>query len=139
MLDKELITRKLSRINQYIAELEPLIRLGEQTIARDSIKCHAAERLFQLVVDTMIDINTHIIRGRAIPPPDDLQSTFTTLGDTDILPKHFAKKLAPIVGLRNAVVHRYETVSVERFLHELMRDFNDFKTYATAIAERFLV
>lgn len=51
MLDKELITRKLSRINQYIAELEPLIRLGEQTIARDSVKCHAAERLFQLVVD----------------------------------------------------------------------------------------
>lgn len=138
MLDKELITRKLSRIKQYLAELEPLILLGEQAVARDSIKCHAAERLFQLVVDAMIDINTHIIRGRALPSPDDLQSTFIALGDADILPKYFAKKLAPIVGLRNAVVHRYETVSVGRFVHELVRDFNDFKTYATVIAEKFL-
>lgn len=139
MLDKELITRKLSRIKQYVAELEPLVQLGEQTLARDSLKCYAAERLFQLIVDAMIDINTHVIRGRSLPPPDDLQSTFITLGDADILPKQFAQKLAPIVGLRNAVVHRYETVSVRRFVHELVRDFSDFKTYATAIAEKFLV
>lgn len=139
MLDKELITRKLSRIKRYIAELEPLVQLGEQALARDSIKCYAAERLFQLIVDAMIDINTHIIRGRVLPPPDDLQSTFITLSDADILPKRFAQKLAPIVGLRNAVVHRYETVSVERFIHELVLDFSDFKTYATAIAAKFLV
>lgn len=139
MLDKELITRKLSRINQYIAELEPLVRLGEKAITQDSIKCHAAERLFQLVVDAMIDINTHVIRGQALPSPDDLQGTFITLGDADILPKHFATKLAPIVGLRNAVVHRYETVSIDRFLHELIRNFSDFKVYATTIAEKFLI
>lgn len=139
MLDKDLITKKLAFIDEYLGELEPLTAQGEEALRADKLKYHTAERLFQLIVDAMIDINTHIIREQTLVAPDDPQSTFIALGDADILPKNFAKKIAPMVGLRNAVVHRYETVSVRRFVHELVRDFNDFKTYATAIAERFLV
>jgi uncharacterized protein YutE (UPF0331/DUF86 family) len=138
MLDKDLIVKKLALIGEYLEELEPLTAQGEGALLADKLKYHTAERLFQLVVDTMIDINTHIIRGLNLAAPDDPQSTFITLGDGGVLPQDFAKKVAPIVGLRNAVVHRYETVSVKRFVHELVRDFNDFKTYATAITERFI-
>lgn len=138
MLDKNLITKKLASLEAYISELEPIIAFDESEILRDTLKCHTAERLFQLIVDTMIDVNTHIIRERVLPPPDDLQSTFTILGDKEILPADFAKKIAPVVGLRNAVVHRYEGVSAERFVHELKVNFGDFKKYAVLIAERFL-
>lgn len=139
MLNKDLITKKLALMHEYLEELEPLVVQGEDALLADKLKYHTAERLFQLIVDTMIDINTHIIREQTLLVPDDPQSTFITLGEASVLPNDFAKKIAPIVGLRNAVVHRYETVSVKRFVHELVRDFTDFKIYATVIAEKFLI
>lgn len=138
MLDKDLIAKKLALIDEYLGELEPLVAQGEEALRADKLKYHTAERLFQLIVDAMIDTNTHIIRELILPAPDDQESTFIALGEGGVLPKDFAKKIAPMVGLRNAVVHRYETVGIKRFVHELVRDFNDFKTYATAIAEKFL-
>ncbi len=66
MLDKNLITKKLNLIQGYISELEPIVELDENAILDDKLKCHTAERLFQLLVDTMIDINTHIIRTKIL-------------------------------------------------------------------------
>lgn len=133
MLDKNLITRKLGFIGEYVLELEPIVNLKEEEIITDKLKVHTTERLFQLIVDAMIDINTHIIQEKILPPPDDLQSTFISLGGAGILPEDFAKKLALVVGLRNAVVHKYETMSIKRFVHELKANFNDFKKYSIII------
>ena len=138
MLDKDLITKKLDLIQGYISELEPIVKLDTDNILSDTLKCHTAERLFQLLVDAMIDINTHIIRAKILSAPDDLQSTFTILGQENFLPPEFAQKIAPIVGLRNAVVHRYDSVSIKRFIEELKKDFNDFKEYSVLISDKFL-
>jgi uncharacterized protein YutE (UPF0331/DUF86 family) len=137
-LDKNLISKKLALIDKYAKELEPIVAFSEAEIRKDDLKFHTAERLFQLLVDEMIDINTHIIRAKILPPSDDLQGTFNALGEAGILPKDFVTKISPIVGLRNAVVHRYEYVDLDRFVHELKRDFNDFKKFSILITEKFL-
>lgn len=137
-LDKNLITKKLALLDGYISELEPIVALSEEEILEDSLKLHTAERMFQLIVDEMIDINTHLIRVKILPSPDDIQGTFTVLGDAEILPKDFTAKVAPVVGLRNAIVHRYEHISSKRFVHELKRNFGDFKKYSVLIADKFL-
>lgn len=125
-------------MDSYISELRPIVALDEQAIRKDTLKYHTAERMFQLLVDEMIDINTHLIRAHGLLPPDDLQSTFATLGTAGILPEDFVLKISPIVGLRNAIVHRYEHVDLDRFVHELKRNFNDFKTYCIIIADKFV-
>lgn len=73
-----------------------------------------------------------------LPAPDDIKGTFTILGDNEVLPKEFALKMAPMVGLRNEIVHRYEHVSLKRFVSLLRNNFDDFKKYSIMIAERFL-
>ncbi len=137
-LDKNLIIRKLALLGGYISELEPLVALGEKELRNDHLKYHTAERIFQLLVDEMIDINTHIIRAKVLTPPDDLQGTFDVLGKTGVFPDEFVKKISPIVGMRNAIVHRYEHVDLDRFVHELKRNFSDFKNYYTIITDKFL-
>ncbi len=137
-LDKNLLAKKLTLMDGYISELEPIIKLDEKSIKNDSLKYHTAERLFQLLVDEMIDVNIHIIRAEVLPPPDDIQGTFAVLGKAGIFPEDFVLKISPIVGLRNAIVHRYEHVDLDRFVHELKRNFNDFKLYCTIVAEKFI-
>ena len=137
-LDKNLITKKLAILDGFIVELAPIVALSEQEILNDDLKFHTSERMFQLIVDEMIDINTHLIRVKDLVPPDDLQSTFKVLGKAGILPVDFAEKISPIVGLRNAIVHRYEHVDLKLFVHLLKHDFDDFKKFSIFIADKFL-
>ena len=55
------------------------------------------------------------------------------LGDFKVLDPVFANKIAPIVGARNMIVHRYEKLDKDMFLNNLKNNFQDFKTYLIAI------
>ena len=133
--EKPFVIEKLNYMDDYIKEMESFLKSSDIEILKDMRTLRALERDFQLVVDAMTDINQHFIRELNLPLPDDFQSAFYILGKNGILPKDFSDKIAPIVGLRNKVVHRYETVSNEQFLEDLRNNFSDFKTYEKYILD----
>lgn len=134
MIDKPLIEKKLQQVIEYLDELRPLAEhISVEEILKDPFKYHTAERIFQLIVDTIVDVNIHLIKEGNFAVPDDFQSTFATLADNDILPRDFAEQIAPVVGLRNRVVHRYETLSRNTFVELLKKNYPDFERYLTAI------
>lgn len=116
-------------LSGYIGKLERLIKTDVSSIKKDDLTLPATERYFQQAVDVMVDINIHLIKEGNFGTIDDLQSTFKMLGDFDVLEKEFATKIAPIVGVRNMLVHRYEKLDTNIFLNNLKRNFSDFKTY----------
>lgn len=65
--------------------------------------------------------------------PDDFQSSFYTLEENSVLDEKLAQRLAPIVGLRNRLVHRYESVDREIMLQMVTKEKEDFQMYASAI------
>ena len=56
------VRKKIEKIKNYIQEIKDFLKFSDKEILIESGKMHIAERLFQLVVDRMIDINQHIIR-----------------------------------------------------------------------------
>ncbi len=136
MFEKALIEKKLNLIVEYLDELSPTIEpFSIEEIMGDPMRLHASERLLQLIVDAMLDINVHFVKERKLGVPDDLQSTFRTLADGCILPRDFAEHIAPVVGLRNRIVHQYEKVSKRIFVESLKRNYPDFKEYITLISQ----
>lgn|SRR3989338_1213491 len=135
MFNQVFVSKKISDLSGYIDELKELLTLTDGEVMSDSGKLHIAERLLQLIVDTMLDINQHYIREKNLPPVEDYQSTFRTLGEHAILPKEFAEKLAPIVGLRNIIVHRYEHLDKKAFIELLRNNFEDFVKYQKLILQ----
>ncbi len=134
MLDKHLLNKKLDMLSDYADTLEGFIAEKEsETIRQDRLLLAAVERYFQLLVDLMIDINVHIIREKHLGAPDDLQSTFKTIGENKVIDRVFAEKIAPIVGTRNMLVHRYEKLDTDIFLKNLKKHFSDFKRYMLEI------
>lgn len=138
MIDKDLIKYKMSDIQGYFKELEPILREETDNIIKDSLKIRTVERLFQLIVDTSIDINTHIIIEEDFSVPNDYQSTFITLGENKILPMDFALKIAPSVGLRNLIVHKYDKVNIKRMIDDIKNEISDYLEYLKFI-NRFLI
>ena len=134
MIDRELVDKKLNQIIEYVEELKPFIdQFSVEDILTDNFKYHTAERLFQLVVDTMVDINIHLIKNNSLGAPDDLQSTFLMLGKSKTLSSDFSFKIAPIVGLRNRIVHKYDSLNKSQFIEELKKNYPDFKEYLLEI------
>lgn len=120
-------------MNSYLDELETeIFSKSETEVRKEGVLMHTAERLLQLIIDTMIDINIHILISKE-KTYDKTQSTFLLLGEMGILPEEFAVKVAPIVGLRNLLVHRYENLDKELFIRNLFKNFDDFKKYIIAI------
>jgi len=78
MIDKELMVSKMADIQKYYGELEPILKNEARQIIEDNLQLHTLERLFQLIVDASIDINTHIISELSISAPNDYQGTFVT-------------------------------------------------------------
>lgn len=133
MPDKELLKNKINNIKGYLEELKPILKEEARDIIDNNLKLHTVERLFQLIVDTSIDINTHIIIESSFHVPDDYQSTFTTLGDNNILEKSFALKISPAVGLRNLVVHKYGRVDTKRMVDDIKNEIEDFLEFLRQI------
>lgn len=132
-LDQSFIVNKLGLVEQYRNQLKKFLESSDREILYSAEKCLAIERTFQLLVDAMVDINQHLIRQLQLGTPDDLQSTFYPLGEKDILPNEFARRLAPVVGARNRLVHQYEDFDKPLFLTNLRKNFSNFEEYQNHI------
>ena len=133
VFEKAFVYQKLEEISGYLEELKDLLKFSDKKIIADSGKLRIAERLLQLIVDIMIDINQHFIRELKLKISEDFQGTFYILGNNNILPRDFAQKIAPVVGLRNRIVHRYDTVDKPLFIKTLRKNYSDFETYIRLI------
>lgn len=77
------------------------------------------------------------IRNEQFRAPDDFQSTFYTLGENGVLDEELAQRLAPIVGLRNRLVHRYESVDTILLLTMIRKECTDITEYMKQIRARY--
>lgn len=133
MIDKELLKNKMIDIQGYHRELEDILKEDSRDIIEDNLKLHSVERLFQLIVDTSIDINTHIILESDFMVPNDYQSTFITLAENKILAMDFALKIAPSVGLRNLIVHKYGKVDLKKMVDDIKSGISQYLEYLNYI------
>jgi len=129
LIDKDFIKSKIFFIKSYYEELEHILSFSDTEIKKDFVKLRAIERIIQLIVDEIIDINTHFIRYGSLKIPESFQSSFLVLAENNILPESFAKKIAPVVGLRNRLVHRYEKIDLDLLLSLVRKNKEDFTEY----------
>ena len=131
MPDLDIIESKLGAIKKYIL----ILKSNLPTVSVDSLEMYAMERLFQLIVDAAIDINTHIITRSDLEPPDDYQGTFAILADNKILPQEFADTISKSVGLRNLLVHGYEKVDKHKALNDISKGIGQYSEYMRHIRD----
>lgn len=135
MINKNLVQGKLADLNAYYQELDLILKNESRDIIEDNLKLRSVERLFQLIVDTAIDINSHLISSLDLSIPDDYQSTFITLAENKLILMDFALKIAPSVGLRNIVVHKYGKVDIKKMIDDVKENIGDYLEYERLIAK----
>ena len=135
--DAEIVRKKLSVIARNLMALENIEDLTLSRYEKDLLLSKAVERLLQEIIDTAIDINTYIIVQLGKDPPEDYFRSFILAGEIEIITVELAEKLAPSTGLRNRLIHEYDTIDNSLMLDALDRCKTDYNRYVQEI-ESFL-
>lgn len=102
---------KLKLFAEYNAELEKIFSDNtDEKILADSLKYHPVERLFQLLVDAMADMESH-------------------------LPEDFSLKITPLVMVRNQVIDEYDSLNPGKFISACRKNLSDFKGFYIKVAD----
>jgi uncharacterized protein YutE (UPF0331/DUF86 family) len=108
-LEVAILRRKLSRIVENLSALTAVKGISLKEWSTDAMRRAAAERWLHICIEAAIDLNSHLLVGLGHPaPPDGYQSFIDLARHTRIIDADLAGKLAPSVGLRNRLVHRYD-------------------------------
>ena len=129
MVSQNIVQSQLSELSGYLKELEDVLQCPVVDIVKNNLKLHAVERLFQITVDTALHLNSHIISESGFNTPEDYHSTFIILGEQNIIPLDFARKIAPSVGLRNMVVHKYGEIDLKQMIEYIKNGISDYVDY----------
>lgn len=135
VFSESFVQGKIKKINGYSDEAKTLLKFSVQEILADITKLRTLERNFQLIVDEMIDINQHFIKELGFDISNDLEGTFHILGENKVLPEDFVIKIAPVVGLRNRLIHRYEELDAKLFIESFQKEYPDFEKYIKFIID----
>ncbi|MDK2917594.1 MAG: hypothetical protein PWQ37_327 [Candidatus Petromonas sp.] len=137
MVNLEVINEKLLKITTYINELKEIKPDTFEEYKKDIVKKYAIERLIQLIIDLALDINNIILSNMKKPPANDYFNSFIDLIELDILDHDFAYNIAPSTGLRNRLVHEYESIN-DKIVYESIDKVTVFYSKYVSVINRFV-
>jgi uncharacterized protein YutE (UPF0331/DUF86 family)/predicted nucleotidyltransferase len=142
MIDRELVDRKLSQMVEYLIALAPLQALSYADYLQQPLSRYAAERLLQLIVDTAVDINAHLIVELTGTPPQDYYDSFIKVAQAGALSVAFALCIAQSTGLRNRLVHQYEAIDhaiVHSAIAAAITQYTEYCHHITTFLDRHVL
>jgi uncharacterized protein YutE (UPF0331/DUF86 family) len=132
--DAVVVRRHLLALDQALQTLREHQGRTLDALRSDRDECWAVERGLQLCTQNVLDVATHIAAsaGRDVP---DYATAIDQLAEFGVLPREFARRLRPLAGFRNVIVHGYLDVDlavVHRVLNEHLEDFAEFARHVTS-------
>ena len=132
-IDAAIVRRKLGHIIASLELLGPIREILLQEYRRRVWERKGVERVLQEAIEAALDINAHLIAELGQDVPDDYFGGFVKLGQLGILPQELAAALAPSAGLRNRLVHEYDTLDDAKVLAAVGTLLDLYPRYIQAI------
>ena len=128
-IDKKLISRKITLINNDLKNLKALSKLSLKTYLSKAEYEALAERYLERIIGRMIDINYHILSENENEIPADFYNSFIELGRKKYLPFKLAEVMANSAGLRNRLAHEYDEIDAKKIFKAMEACLKDTPKY----------
>lgn len=133
MVDKTLILRKLSELEEYSGQLKEYANVTIEQYSRDWKVQRVVERTLQMMIEICVDVAGHIISDKGYRVPTTYADSFRVLYENGLLNKKLFETMGKMAKFRNIIVHHYDKVDTEIVVGILRKDLNDFSAYKDAI------
>jgi uncharacterized protein YutE (UPF0331/DUF86 family) len=132
-IDAAVVRRKLGHIMTSLDLLRPMRTMPLDEYRTRVWERKGVERVLQEAIEAALDVNAHLIAECGHDVPDDYFGGFLKLGQLGILPEDLARALAPSAGLRNRLVHEYDTIDDAKVLAAVGATLDLYPRYIQAI------
>lgn len=138
MIDSEIIKERLQEIDENLKLLSELRKMPFREFKTDLKASKSAERCLEINIQCILDICHHIISANNWPRPQNNKESIETIANYNVIPRQFANRISPMVGLRNILIHEYLKVNVRRVYEHLqnIEDFRKFQKYILKYIEQ---
>jgi uncharacterized protein YutE (UPF0331/DUF86 family) len=126
------IERRLDELNERLARLEPFKKKQLLDFEEDAYLRDIVERNLEIAIQCCIDISHRIISIEKAQKPRDYYEAIIRMGELGVIPFEFARKLAPIDGFRNILVHEYLSVNWDE-VHKQLGEIEDLLNFADLV------
>ncbi len=133
MVDKTLILRKLAELDEYNIQIKEYEKITVVQYLDDWKIPRIIERTLQMMIETCVDIASHIIADKEYRVPKSYSETFKVLHEEKIVSSELFSALDKMAKFRNIVVHDYDKVDAEIVVGILKKNLKDFVDYKDAI------
>ena len=134
MTDGDLVAKKLAQIETYVAQLRALGR--PQAIHDDLMQERFIEHTLQLAIQAAQDVASHIVSDDRLGEPRTNRELFDLLADAAWIERDLAGVLQDMVGLRNVLVHGYDSVDLGVVEDVVANHLDDLLRFASALRGR---
>ena len=135
MISSEIIESRLKKMAEYLNLLEKLKSHSRKTFLDDPFIYGNVERYLQLSIQVVIDVSNHILSERNVSGIKEYRDMIIGLGKEGVIPEELAKKIAPMAGLRNLLVHEYTEIDHEKLYDIIQNSLGDFRDFAKCITK----
>lgn len=121
MVDREVLDRRLGRIEELLVRLHELTQVPREKFLSDTGLQAQAERWLQLCAEGVLDVAAHIIADAGLRTPSSYRECFQILAEERVLREALAQQMEQWAGLRNVLVHLYLEID-HNTLFDILQD-----------------
>lgn len=129
MIDKALLSRKLSRLQHTVEVLKSADDIS-WNIYQDDVRSRAfVERYLHLAIEEVLDIANHLVSFHEWREPAGYRDLLLILKEQGIIPAEDLITFQNMASFRNMLVHRYESIEDELVFGIFKRHLGDFDVF----------
>ena len=133
MVDKELLSRKLSQLREYLTALRNSEDITWKKYEKDLRMRAFVERYLQLCIEKVIDIGNHFVSFHRWREPEGYRDLFRVLHENGVIPEEHLAGLQNMASFRNMLVHRYEKTDDKVVFGIFRKRLGDFDLFVGLI------
>jgi uncharacterized protein YutE (UPF0331/DUF86 family) len=133
-MSPDVAKRKMALILEYVKQLE---KYRDFSFDRYMKNRFAVERILELLIVTASDLVFHLLSERKEPPPVAYSAAFLRAGETGLITNGLAERLAKAAGMRNVLVHGYETIDHRLVFKSMEKALKDFPELVKQVGKVF--
>lgn len=135
MVDKELLSRKISRLQNYVDVLKAAEDINWQKYREDMRTKAFVERFLHLAIEELLDIANHFVSFYQWREPAGYRDLLLILSEQGILPEEQLVIFQNMASFRNLLVHRYENMDDELVFGVFKKKLGDFNLFISLISD----
>ena len=135
MIDRQLIEKKLRRIEEFLRELELAEVSSLEQFRKGVVTRRFVERNIELAIEQMIDICRHLVSGLDLNEPESYTDCLDAISKAGVLSGKHIDIFKSMVRFRNMLIHIYDGIDDSITFGIYKEHLNDFNLFVREIRD----